>query len=115
LGNQWSLLQITVPTICFIGIGKRILSLPEILKVFPLLSSLISAGLVTFLGWKLLLLIYPQYNDLLNGFTYNGHAYITALLGIAISFGFISFSIKRTMNHYVAPFIFMDCYQRYHS
>jgi hypothetical protein len=71
------------------------LSLPEILKGFiPLLSSLISAGLVTFLGWKLLLLIYPQYNDLLNGFTYNGHAYITAfvLLSIAISFGFISFS-----------------------
>jgi hypothetical protein len=33
----------------------------------PLLGSLLSAGLVTFLGWKLLL-VYPQYNDLLNGY-----------------------------------------------
>jgi hypothetical protein len=72
---------ITVSYYLFYRIGKRILSLPEILKGFiPLLSSLISAGLVTFLGWKLLLLIYPQYNDLLNGFTYNGHAYITAFV-----------------------------------
>lgn len=94
--------------IVFIGIGKRILILPEIMKGFvPFLASLITTGLVSFLGWKLLLLIYPQYNDLLNGFTYNGHAYIAAfvLLGIAISFGFYQlFSIKKlTMNHYVAP------------
>jgi hypothetical protein len=34
---------------------KRILSLPEILKGFiPFLGSLLSAGVVTFLGWKLL-------------------------------------------------------------
>jgi hypothetical protein len=92
----------------FIGIGKRILSLPEILKGFiPVLGSLLSAGVMTFLGWKLLLIVYPQYNDLLNGFTYNGHAYITAfvLLSIAISFGFYQlFSKKKlTMNHYIAP------------
>ena len=92
----------------FIGIGKRILCVPEIIKGFvPFLASLITTGLISFLGWKLLLLIYPQYNDLLNGFTYNGHAYIAAfvLLGIAISFGFYQlFSIKKlTMNHYVAP------------
>jgi hypothetical protein len=85
------------------------LSLPEILKGFiPLLSSLISAGLVTFLGWKLLLLIYPQYNDLLNGFTYNGHAYITAfvLLSIAISFLSAFFYQKLTMNHIFAPLFY---------
>tara|TARA_R110002126_G_scaffold18936_3_gene71703 strand:- start:1686 stop:4076 length:2391 start_codon:yes stop_codon:yes gene_type:complete len=92
----------------FIGIGKRILCIPEIMKGFiPLLGSLLSAGLVTFLGWQLLLLVYPQYNDLLNGFTYNGHSYIAAfvLLAIAISFGFYHlFSIKKlTMNHYIAP------------
>jgi hypothetical protein len=54
-------------TYLFIGIGKRILSLPEILKGFiPFLGSLLSAGVVTFLGWKLPD-FYPQYNDLLNG------------------------------------------------
>jgi hypothetical protein len=43
---------------------------------------------ITFFGWKGLLAVYPQYNDLLNGFTYNGHAYIAAfvLLSLAICF-----------------------------
>jgi hypothetical protein len=62
------------------------------------------------LGWKLLLLIYPQYNDLLNGFTYNGHDYIAAFtfLSLAICFTFYEiFSFKKvTMNHYVAPLFF---------
>ena len=92
----------------FIGIGKRILSFTEIAKGFiPFLGSVIVSGLVTFLGWKLLLLIYPQYNDLLNGFTYNGHDYIAAfvLLTLSICFAFYQrFSAKKvTLNHYVAP------------
>jgi hypothetical protein len=92
----------------FIGIAKRILSFQEIIKgSVPLLGSIITAGFVTFFGWKGLLLAYPQYNDLLNGFTYNGHAYITAFvfLTLAICFAFYQkLSVKkRTMNHYVAP------------
>jgi hypothetical protein len=92
----------------FLGIAKRILSFPEIIKGFvPFLGSIIVIGLITFFGWKALLKVYPQYNDLLNGFTYNGHAYIAAfvLLAIAISFAFYQrFSAKKiTMNHYVAP------------
>lgn len=92
----------------FVGLGKRILLLSEILKGFvPLLASLLTTGAISFLGWKLVLLIYPQYNDLLNGFTYNGHAYIAAfiLLALAISFGFYQlFSVKKlAMNHYIAP------------
>ena len=92
----------------FIGIAKRLLSFSIIIKGFvPLLGSVIASGLVTFLGWKGLLMVYPQYKDLLNGFTYNGYTYITAfvLLSLAISFGFYQkLSVrKRTMNHYVAP------------
>jgi hypothetical protein len=92
----------------FIGRAKRILSFREISRGFiPLLGSIVVVGLITFFGWKALLKAYPQYNDLLNGFTYNGHDYIAAfvLLGIAISFGFYQrFSTKKiTMNHYVAP------------
>ena len=73
----------------FLGIAKRVLSFSEISKGFiPLLISIITVGIITFFGWKGLLKIYPQYNDLLNGFTYNGHSYIAAfvLLAIAISF-----------------------------
>ncbi len=94
----------------FIGKVKRIISFREIFKGFvPLLGSIIIAGLVTFLGWKLILEIYPQYSDLLNGFTYNGHAYIGAFvtLSIAICFAFYHhFSeAKITMNHFVAPLL----------
>lgn len=92
----------------FLGKAKRILSLREIGRGFiPFLGSLIVTGLITYFGWKGLLAIYPQYNDLLNGFTYNGHAYIAAfvLLGLAITLAFYNrFSAKKvTMNHYVAP------------
>ena len=92
----------------FIGMGKRILSFQEIGKGFiPLLSSLIVSGLITYLGWKLLLLLYPQYNDLLNGFTYNGHDYIAAFTMLTLSICFVfyqKFSAKKvTINHYVAP------------
>ncbi|SHN17705.1 M28 family peptidase [Flavobacterium xinjiangense] len=94
----------------FLGRAKRILSFREIARGFiPFLGSIIITGLITFFGWKALLKAYPQYNDLLNGFTYNGHAYIAAfvLLAIAICFAFYQhFSAKKvTMNHYVAPLL----------
>ncbi len=94
--------------ILFVGIGKRIIIGKEIWRGFiPFLGSIIVSGLITFFGWKLLLKVYPQYNDLLNGFTYNGHDYIAAfvLLSLAISFAFYQrFSVKKvTMNHFIAP------------
>ncbi|MFV8356414.1 M28 family peptidase [Flavobacterium sp. XS1P32] len=92
----------------FLGRAKRILSFREILTGFiPFIGALLVAGSLTFFGWKGLLAVYPQYNDLLNGFTYNGHAYIAAfvLLSLAICFLFYNrFSANKvTMNHYVAP------------
>ncbi|MDI6032576.1 M28 family peptidase [Flavobacterium sp. LB2P84] len=92
----------------FLGRAKRILSFREIGRGFiPIFGSLIVTGLITFFGWKGLLAVYPQYNDLLNGFTYNGHAYIAAfvLLALAITLAFYNhFSAKKvTINHYVAP------------
>lgn len=92
----------------FLGRAKRILSFREIAKGFiPFFGTLISTGVITFFGWKALLKVYPQYNDLLNGFTYNGHAYITAfvLLALAISMLFYHLFSERkvTINHYVAP------------
>lgn len=94
--------------ILFIGFAKRLFNMREILKGFvPFLGSLIVAGLVALMGWKLLQLLYPQYTDLQNGFTYNGHAYIAffVLLSIAICFAFYHHFSERklTFNHYVAP------------
>ena len=92
----------------FVGLGKRALRLDEIIKGFvPLFGSLVTAGLVTYVGWKLLLNFYPQYNDILQGFTYNGHDYIYAFvsLTIAICFLFYQNNGKRNpeMSQMVAP------------
>jgi hypothetical protein len=92
----------------FIGLGKHVLRIDEVLKGFvPLLLSLLVAGGITYIGWKLLLEFYPQYQDILHGFTYNGHDYIYAFvsLSIAICFLFYQNSGKRNaeMNQAFAP------------
>ena len=94
----------------FIGLGKRALRLDEIIKGFvPLLGSLVTAGLVTYVGWKLLLTFYPQYNDILQGFTYNGHDYIYAFvsLTLAICFLFYHNDGRRNpeMSQMIAPLL----------
>lgn len=94
----------------FIGIAKRILSIKEMVKgCIPLFGSLITSGAISFFGWKILLIVYPQYNDLLNGFTYNGHDYMVAftLLSLGICFVFYEiFTVKRrAMNHFVPPLL----------
>jgi len=92
----------------FLGLGKQLLRLDEIIKGFiPCLGSLFVAGIVTYLGWKTILAIYPQYNDILHGFTYNGHAYIYGFvcLTLAICFLFYRKDSKRNseMNQMIAP------------
>jgi len=90
----------------FIGLGKRVLVFSEIGKGFLIfLGALLVSGITAFFGWKLLLKIYPQYNDILQGFTYNGHDYIGAFvfLSLAISLLFYSNSENKTENYSVAP------------
>ncbi|WP_235921964.1 M20/M25/M40 family metallo-hydrolase [Flavobacterium phycosphaerae] len=94
----------------FIGLGKRAMRIDEIIKGFiPLFGALATAGLVTYVGWKLLLTFSPQYNDILQGFTYNGHDYIYAFvcLTLAICFLFYQNNGKRNpeMSQLVAPLL----------
>lgn len=95
----------------FIGIGKRILHVSLMLRGFlPILYSVIASGLIGFLGWEALLLIYPQYNDILHGFTYNGHDYIFAFAALAMMISFYFYRNYQTeveiMNGAVAAIIF---------
>jgi phosphate/sulfate permease len=94
----------------FVGKVKRVLKLNDIMKgFFPFLGALIFTGLITYYGWQGILLLNPQYNDLLNGFTYNGHDYIAAFVLISLSICFFFYQIaskpKVTMNHYVIPLL----------
>jgi hypothetical protein len=92
----------------FIGMGKHVLRIDEVIKGFiPLFGSLITAGLVTYIGWKLVLNFYPQYQDILHKFTYNGHDYIFAFVSLTLAICFL-FYLKKgkynpEMNQTVAP------------
>ena len=92
----------------FVGLGKRTLRTNEILKGFlPFLGSLIVAGLVTYFGWKIVLSIYPQYNDILHGFTYNGHDYICGFVSLSLAICFLFYQNQNSknpeMNQMIAP------------
>jgi Peptidase family M28 len=72
-----------------------------------LLLSLILSGAIGYLGWMLLLIIYPQYTEIQHGFTYNGHWYIAffVVLSTAIVFKiYRGFKVKKAVaSFYVAP------------
>ena len=76
----------------------------------PLLLSLIICGIVGVFGWKLILALYPQYFEIQQGFTYNGHWYITffVFLSLAITFAiYKKFTNKfNEPSYYVAPLLF---------
>jgi hypothetical protein len=94
-----------------IGVFKKKLTLVGIFKGFiPLLLSLLFSGLVTFFGWKFLLKIHPQYNDILHGFTYNGYFYIAVFVSftLAICFWFYKgFFNKRTAQDLLIAPLFL--------
>jgi len=71
----------------FIGIKSARMSIKSITSGFiPFLSSLVACLVVSILLWKLIVFLYPSYNDILHGFTYNGYQYI-------IAFSFLNFWI----------------------
>ncbi len=91
-----------------IGIGKKILLGKEIAKGFLLMfGALIFIGLCNYFGWQLLLKIYPQYQDILQGFMYNGHYYITAFAFLNLAIAFLFYGSAKTvtinLNQTIAP------------
>ncbi len=95
----------------FYGFHKRKLIGKSIALGFaPFLISLIACGLVGFFGWKLILILYPQYAEIQQGFTYNGHWYIAffVFLSLAITFAVYKKFIKdfREPSFYIAPLFF---------
>ncbi len=94
----------------FIGLAKKVFSGAEILRGFVFFFlSLVIAGLVGFLAWKLLLLLYPEYNSIPQGFTYNGHDYITAFYLLSLSICFFVYkkftTVRRSMNYFISPLL----------
>jgi hypothetical protein len=95
----------------FIGRKKNLLVFSEIGKGFLLfLASILSAGGISFLLWQLILMLYPQYKDILQGFTYNGHLYMYAFVFLSLFICFIIYqkftTEKNIMSYYIAPLFF---------
>ncbi len=71
------------------GIKKGRFVIADVFKGFiPFLGALVTGSLTVFGLWKLILFIYPQYNEILHGFTYNGHNYIAAFVSLTIGICF---------------------------
>ncbi|UAM97908.1 M28 family peptidase [Polaribacter litorisediminis] len=65
----------------FFGFSLHKITLKGVFKgCIPFLVSIILCGGISFFLWKLLLIIHPQYTDMLHGFTYNGYVYILAFV-----------------------------------
>ncbi|WP_395077163.1 M28 family peptidase [Flavobacterium sp.] len=94
----------------FTGIKRKLIIAKEIFKGFiPLFLGIILAGGLTFLGWKLLLVLYPQYNDIPQGFTYNGHDYMMAFVFFSLSICFLMYNrlkVENSMSHFIGPLLF---------
>ncbi|MGJ8715924.1 MAG: M28 family peptidase [Maribacter stanieri] len=91
------------------GFKKKILKGKDILKGFiPVLFTLVINGIVGYYSWTFLKWVYPAYNDILHGFTYNGHAYILAFTLFSLGtcfYAYYRFKVIKTANLLVAPFI----------
>lgn len=92
-----------------LGIKKNKLNINEVMKGFaPMFIALIINGVVGFYSWTALKWLYPDYNDILHGFTYNGHTYILAfvLFSLATCFWIYNkFKKVETPNLLVAPIL----------
>ena len=111
---DWILPMLIIAIIFFLillifGFRKKVLNGKDILKGFiPVLFSLIINGIVGFYSWSFLKWLYPEYEDMLHGFTYNGHAYIFAFALFSLGtcfYAYYRFKVIKTANLLVAPFI----------
>lgn len=68
--------------------SKRLQAKSLLMGALPFLLSLVLSVAIAYWGWQWIMKIYPQYQEIQQGFPYNGHSYIFAfvLLGIGITF-----------------------------
>jgi len=90
------------------GFKNESLNANDILKgSLAFFVSILISALISYFGWETLKSIYPQYNEILHGFTYNGHSYISAFTCLTLAICFYSYhkivTPKNPANLLVAP------------
>lgn len=82
--------------LCLYGLMQGRLTLKGLsIGFIPLLSSLFLSVIIGIFGWKLLLIIHPQYRDILHGFTYNGYDYIIAFTALIFALTYFIYNIYK--------------------
>ncbi len=75
------------------GFKRRVVELKPIGRGFvAFFGALIACALIGIYGWKLIYAIYPEYGEMLQGFTYNGHLYILAFICLSLAICFLIYS-----------------------
>jgi hypothetical protein len=94
----------------FFGFSLNKINLKGSLKGFiPFLIGIVLCGGVSYLLWEFLLIVHPQYKDMLHGFTYNGYTYIFAFIFLNLWILLKTYSYfkkeEKTTNLLVAPIL----------
>ena len=107
-----------VACFCFLvllihGVRKKALTIKGILMGFLAAVIVLSVNLVAgYISWPSLTWWYPWYNDILQGFTYNGHLYVVEMIFFAIGVCLLTYykfnEIKKT-DLLVAPLFIWLC------
>ena len=91
------------------GFRQKVLNPKEIgLGFIPVLLALGVNGFIGYYSWTFLKWCYPHYEDMLHGFTYNGHSYIFAFVMLSVAVCFWCYHRWRNVsipNLLVAPVI----------
>ncbi|MDT0685339.1 M28 family peptidase [Autumnicola psychrophila] len=89
---------------------KRLRLRPALRGFVPFLQSLIISGVLVYLLWQFCLMIYPEYSEMEQGFTYNGYYYIYAAIFLSLTVNFFSYrkvpKSKDIASRFVAPLFF---------
>ena len=85
----WPMFIVTVTLFILLSVQgfrrKKLRARGVLVGFLPPLIILAINGVVGHYAWPFLKYMYPEYQDMLHGFTYNGHAYIAALVLFSIA------------------------------
>jgi len=91
---SWVTPMAVICTLLFLGLlvlgflNKKFTAVGILKGFIPFILSLAFSSLLAIYGWKLLLKIHPDYQNILHGFTYNGYYYIAVFVSLTLAICF---------------------------